>query len=160
MPESPPDTFAEATTFRLCYQSLLEFPVDPFRIRARHHMVDLAENHRNILDRCLRLLNDHLREDICDIRNPGLANADVPDLPARIARSLTEAVRYACVSWPVHLLACGFVSGTGSAALLNFCAKHLLHWLEVLSLLGELSSAGNHLPKIIAWCQVSALNVS
>jgi hypothetical protein len=155
MSESPPGTVTEARTFRLCDQSLLEFFIGPFQSRARHDMVDPAEAHRDLLERCLRLLNNHLREDICDIRNPGLANADVPDLPARIGRSVPEAVRYACVSWPIHLLACGSVSGTVSAALLEFCAKHLLHWLEVLSLLGELSSAGDHLPKIIPWCQVS-----
>jgi hypothetical protein len=158
--ESPLDTVAKARTFCLCNQSLLEFSVDSVQSQARHDLVDPAENHRIILDRCLRLLNDHLREDICDIRNPGLANAAVPDLPARIARSVPEAVRYACVAWPVHLLACGSVSGTVSAALLEFCAKHLLHWLEVLSLLEELSSVGNHLPKIIAWCQVSLLFVT
>jgi hypothetical protein len=160
MPESPPGTVAEPQTFRMCDQSLLEFSVDSVRSRTRHDMVDPAENHRDLLVLCLRLLNENLREDICDIRNPGLANADVADLPARIARSVPEAVRYACVSWPVHLLACGSVSGTVSAALLNFCEKHLLHWLEVLSLLGELSSAGNHLPKTIAWYRVSLLFVS
>jgi hypothetical protein len=159
-PESPADPVTEAQTFRLCDQSLLEFSVDPFRSRARHDMVDPAENHRDLLDLCLRLLHHHLREDICDIRNPGLANADVPDLPARVARSVPEAVRYACVSWPMHLVGSGSVSATVSAAFLDFCAEHLLHWLEVLSLLGELSSAGNYLPKMIAWCQVSLFYVT
>jgi hypothetical protein len=158
--ESPLDTVAEARTFCLCNQSLLDFSVDPFQIRAKHDMVNSAENHLDLLDLCLKLLNDDLREDICDIRNPGLANADVPDLSGRMVRSVPEAVRYACVSWPIHLLSCGSLSGTASAALLEFCAKHLLHWLEVLSLLGELSSAGNHLPKIIVWCQVSMLFVT
>jgi hypothetical protein len=153
--ESPTDLVAEARTFRLCDQSLLEFSVDSVRSRAMHNMIDPADSHHDLLERCLGLLNNHLREDICDIRNPGLTNADVPDLPAWMARSVPESVRYACVSWPIHLLACGSVSGTVSAALLDFCTKHLLHWLEVLSLLGELSSAGNHLPKTIAWCEVS-----
>jgi hypothetical protein len=159
-PESALDTVAEARTFRLCHQSLLEFFVDPLRGRARHDLVDPADNHRDLLDRCFRLLNSHLRQDICDIRNPGVANVDVPDLSARIAQSLTEAVRYACVSWPVHLLACGSVFGTVSAALLDFCTHHLLHWLEVLRLLGGLSSAGDHLPKVKAWCEVSLLFVT
>jgi hypothetical protein len=158
-PENPADSVAEARTFRLCDQSLLEFSVDSFRSRARHDMVDPAETHRDLLDFCLGLLNHHLREDICDIRNPGLANADVPDLPARIARSVPETVRYACESWPMHLMGSGSVSGTVSAPLLEFCTEHVLHWLEVLSLLGELSYAGNHLPKVIAWCQVSLLFV-
>jgi hypothetical protein len=160
MPEIPPGTVAEPQTFRMCDQSLLEFSVDSVRSRAVHNMMDPADSHHDLLERCLGLLNNHLREDICDIRNPGLTNADVPDLPARMARSVPEAVRYACVSWPIHLLACDSVSGTVSAALLDFCTKHLLHWLEVLSLLEELSSAGKHLPKIIAWCEVSPMFVT
>jgi hypothetical protein len=158
-PESPTDSVNEARTFRLCDQSLLEFSVGPLGSRARHEVVDPAKAHRDLLERCLRLLNDHLREDICNIRNPGFSNADVPDLSARIARSVPEAVRYACVSWPMHLMGSGSVSATVSAALLDFCTGHILHWLEVLSLLGELSSAGNYLPKIMAWCQVSLLYV-
>jgi hypothetical protein len=159
-PESSLDTVAETRTFRLCDQSLLEFSIGPFQSRARHDMVDPAEAHRDLLERCLRLLNNHLREDICNIGNSGFANADVPDLRARIARSVPEAVRYACVSWPIHLVRSGSVSATISAALLDFCAEHLLHWLEVLSLLGELSSAGNDVPKVLAWCQVSLLCVT
>jgi hypothetical protein len=158
-PENLADSVAEARTFRLCDQSLLEFSVGPFLSRTKHDMVDPAEAHCDLLERCLRLLNNHLREDICNIRNTGFANADVPDLPARIAQSVPEAVRYACVSWPMHLMGSDFVSATVSAALLDFCAGHILHWLEVLSLLGELSSAGNHLAKVVAWCQVSLLYV-
>jgi WD40 repeat protein len=158
--ESPLDTDAEARTFSLCHQSLLEFSVDPFQSRAKDDMARPADSHRDLLESCLGWLNNHLREDICDIGNPGLANADVPDLPARIARSVPEAVRYACVSWPMHLMGSGSVSATVSAALLDFCAKHLLHWLEVLSLLGELSSASNHVLKVRAWCQVSLLHVA
>jgi hypothetical protein len=156
-PEIPADL---VITFRLCDQSLLEFFVRPLGSRARHDVVDPAEAHRDLLECCLRLLNNHLREDMCNIRDPGFANAHVPDLPARIARSLPEAVRYACVSWPMHLMGSGSVSATISAALLEFCTEHVLHWLEVLSLLGDLSYAGNHIPKVIAWCQVSRLYVT
>jgi hypothetical protein len=156
--ESPLDMVAETTTLRVCHDSLRGFVVvDPLRCRLKQYLVSPRDDHETLLNRCLYLLNEHLRQDVCEIRNPGLANADVPDLPARIARSVPEAVRYACVSWPTHLIASDSVSGTVSALLLNFCAEHLLHWIEVLSMLGELSSAGNHLPKIMTWCQVSLL---
>jgi hypothetical protein len=108
-----------------------------------------------ILDCCLRLLNERLRQDVCDIRDPGIANEDIPHLFARIARSMPEAVRYACEYWPVHFFASGHVSGTVFAALVAFCTNHLLYWLEALSLLGTLSSAQEHLPRMLLWCQVS-----
>jgi hypothetical protein len=143
------------TPLRVCHKSLYEFLVDPLRCRVTQYLVSPANRHEALLDRCLSLLNEHLSQDICDIRNPGIANADVPDLPARIERCVPEAVRYASVSWPVHLLASETLSETVSAALLDFCTNHLLHWLEVLSLLGELSSACKHLPRLMQWFQVS-----
>jgi hypothetical protein len=145
----------DTTPLRVCHESLRDFVVDPLRCRVTRYQMSPANSHEVLLDRCLTTLNEHLSQDICDIRNPGLANADVPDLPARIARCVPEAVRYACVSWPVHLVASETVSETISAALLDFCANHLLHWLEVLSLLGELSSVCEHLPRIMEWFQVS-----
>jgi WD40 repeat protein len=157
---TPLDFITETTSLRLCHDSLRGFVVDPHRCPVKVYLVSPADYHEALLDRCLSLLNEHLRQDICEIRNPGLANADVPDLPARIGRSVTEALRYACVSWPVHLVGSSSLSGTVSAALLDFCAKHLLHWLEVLSLLGELMPAEGHLPKMIAWCQVNVLCVA
>jgi hypothetical protein len=158
--EIPLDTVAHTTSLRVCHDSLRGFLVDPLRCRLKQYLVSPQDGHEALLNRCLSLLNEHLRQDMCEIRNPGLANADVPDLRARIARYVPEPVRYACVAWPVHLVGIRSLSDTVSAALLHFCTEHLLHWLEVLSLLEELSSAGNHAPKVIAWCQVSLLYVT
>jgi hypothetical protein len=158
--ETPLASITETTTLRMCHGSLRDFLGDPLRCRVTQYLVYPADLHETLLERCLSLLNEHLRRDMCEIRDPGLANTDVPDLPARIARCVPEAVRYACVSWPVHLAASDTVSETMSTGLLDLCTNHLLHWLEVLSLLGELSSAGKHLPKMIAWCEVSILFIT
>jgi hypothetical protein len=157
MTESPLDAIADTTSLRVCHDSLRDFVVDPQRCLVKQYLISSEENHEALLLRCLSLLNEHLRQDICEIRNPGLANAEVPDVCARIARYIPEAVRYACVAWPVHLAGSGSLSETVSAALLHFCTEHLLHWLEALSLLDELFSAHNHIPKVLAWCQVSLL---
>jgi hypothetical protein len=153
--ENPLNLITATTTLRLCHDSVRDFIADPLRCRAEHWIVETAENHKQLSDRCLWLLNNYLREDMCNICDPGLANSDVADLPARFARLVPEGVRYACLSWPVHLVGSGSGSETMPAALLEFCTDHPLHWLEVLSLCGELSSASNHLPQAIAWCQVS-----
>jgi hypothetical protein len=155
--EDPLDSVTDTAPLRVCHDSLYDFLIDPLRCRVTEYIVSPVNSHEVLLDRCLSLLNEHLRQDICDIRNPGLANMGIPDLPARIAHSVPEAVRYACVAWPVHLVGNTSLSGTVSAALLRFCTEHLLHWLEVLSLLNELSSAGRYVPQIMAWCQVSLL---
>jgi hypothetical protein len=155
--DRPMDTITDTTSLRVCHPSLHDYVVDPLRCRLEHYLVNSAENHRKLLHRCLGLLNKHLRQNICDIRHPGLANADIPDLFTRIATSLPNAARYACVSWLIHLVASGPASGALSEVMLGFCTDHLLHWLEALSLMGELSSAAERLSQVIEWCQVNTL---
>jgi hypothetical protein len=153
--EDPLNSITDTTTIRICHDSLRDFVVDPERCRGKQYLVFPAEHHKELLYRCLCLLDQHLQPDICAVSGYGLANREIPDLSTRIARFIPEAVHYACLSWPVHLVGSGSISGIMSTALLDFCRNHLLHWLEVLSLLGELSAAAKHLSRLVAWCQVS-----
>jgi hypothetical protein len=141
------------------HPSFRDFLGDPRRCSDEHFLVKAEQHQHELLHRCLQLLNKNLCHDVCSIRSPGLANAEIQNLPDRLSRSVPEAVRYACQFWQVHLVGGGSLAETVTAALLGMCTDHLLHWLEVLSLLGELSSAGKHLPRSIVWCQVSLLLV-
>jgi hypothetical protein len=152
------DRFRE--TVSTFHPSFRDFLVDSRRCSNERFLVNPAKHQHELLHRCLQLLNMNLRYDICGIQKPGRANADVQDLPARLERSVPEAVRYACQFWPVHLVTGGSLSQYVSAVLLEFCTNHLLHWIETLSLLGKLSSAAKHLPWIVAWCQVSIFPAS
>jgi WD40 repeat protein len=136
------------------HPSFRDYLVDPQRCSDERFLIRPAENQQDLLSRCLQLLNRQLRYDICGIRNLGLANAEVQDLPARLKQFAPEAVQYACQFWPVHLVACDSLTEVVSAILLDFCKGHTFHWLEVLSLCGELSSADRYLPRVMAWCQV------
>jgi hypothetical protein len=144
--------FETVSTF---HPSFRDFLVDPTRCSANLFLVKPAEHHHQLLASCLRLLNRSLRHDICGIQKPSGANAEIQDLPERLAENLPEAVRYACLFRPAHLVAGGPLAESAAAALLEFCSHHLFHWLEVLSLLDALSSAGKYLSRIAAWCQVS-----
>jgi hypothetical protein len=137
------------------HPSFRDFLVDPMRCSANSFLVKPAEHQHQLLASCLRLMNGCLHHDICGIQNPGRANAGIQDLPDRLAESLPEAVRYACLFWPAHLVAGGTLAESVAVMLLEFCAHHLLHWLEVLSLLDALSSASKSFSRIAAWCQVS-----
>jgi hypothetical protein len=151
----PLESITDTTTLCVCHGSLRGFLVNPQRCLVKQYLISPGEDNEALLHRCLCLLNTSLRQDICRIRNPGLANADVPNLSARISRFLPEAVGYACVSWPIHLLASGPISDTVSALLLEFCTHHLLHWLEVTSLLGQVGITIDRLCGIKEWCEVS-----
>jgi hypothetical protein len=137
------------------HPSFRDFLVDPQRCSAEHFLVKPAEHQHQLLASCLRLLNRWLRPDICDIEKPSHANAEIQDLPERLAKSLPEAVLYACLFWPAHLVAGGPLAETVAVVLHEFCVHHLLHWIEVFSLVDELSSAGKYMSRIEAWCQVS-----
>jgi hypothetical protein len=141
------------------HPSFRDFLVDPRRCSDEHFLVRPSEHQHELLHRCLQLLNGHLRHDMCGIRNPGLTNAEIQDLSERLTQPIPESVRYACGFWQVHLVACDALAESVSAALLALCTNHLLHWLEALSLLGELSFAGKYLARSIAWCQVSISSV-
>jgi hypothetical protein len=142
-------------TVSMFHPSFRDFLFDPQRCSDQEYLVIPAMHQHDLLYRCLLLLNENLCHDICGVQNPGQANADIQDLSERLAASVPEAVRYACLFWPVHLVAGGSLAKSVTAVLLEFCVHHLLHWLEVLSLLDALPSAGKHLPQIAAWCQVS-----
>jgi hypothetical protein len=152
--DSGSGTFPE--TVSTFHPSFRDFLVDPQRCYEKRFLVDPVEHQHKLLDRCLQVLNKNLRYDICRVQNPGLANMEITDLRARLAEFVPEAVLYVCQFCPVHLVAEGSLAESVFVALLEFCTNHLFHWLEVLSLFGELSSAGKHLPGIIAWCQVRA----
>jgi hypothetical protein len=137
------------------HPSFRDFLVSPQRCTNQHFLVTPTEHQHELLCRCLQLLNKHLRHDICNIRSPCLANAEIPNLAGLLARSVPEDVRYACRFWQVHLIASGHLTESVSVALHELCTDHLLHWLEVLSLLGELSFAYNFLPRCIMWYRVS-----
>jgi hypothetical protein len=58
-------------------------------------------------------------------------------LEIRLRQYLTVALRYSCCFWITHWLA--HIRAAGSQAQLphgldDFCAEHLLHWIEVTSL--------------------------
>ncbi|KAG8880049.1 hypothetical protein FRB97_001200 [Tulasnella sp. 331] len=124
-----------------------------FRVNTRVHHAEMA-------DRCLRRMACDLRQDICKIGNPAKPNKDVEDLTERLAR-LPAGLTYCCVWWAAHLG--GSTSGMGKEittgeqnmrsgytkggqkrymeklldGLRVFAEVHLLHWMELLSLLSQ-----------------------
>jgi hypothetical protein len=111
----------------------------------------------HITELCLRQCNDHLHADICDIQNPSLFNNEIPNLKARVSRYIPEALRYSCQFWAGHCL--DHMRAAGShcplpLGLEEFSTTHLLHWIEVLSLIKGLDSVRRVLPELIAMMNV------
>ncbi|KAI9057827.1 WD40 repeat-like protein [Trametes sanguinea] len=122
---------------RIIHLSFADFLVDPRRCKYPHFLITPSIQHTFIVLRCLKLMQDSLKYNICEVpsEHDCLFNDEILDLPARIAQHLPSALQYACRYWLRHL-ARAEIGEELLAALEEFCTAHLLHWLEVLSLLG------------------------
>lgn len=102
--------------------------------------IDDTLAHQKLADKCLQIMNEGLRKDICDIRDPSLRNDEVADLDDRLAQSVSPQLRYACRFWSSHIVLSSSQLPKDVLDRLDFfCRKHLLHWVEVLSLINEVS---------------------
>ncbi|UKZ82089.1 hypothetical protein TrVFT333_009873 [Trichoderma virens FT-333] len=96
--------------------------------------------HHSIFSLSLQAMDRTLRKNICSLPYVGLLTDDDIRNPNTDPLS---AVRYSCVYWIDHLCE-GYASGTSNIPddgkdVYVFLQKHLLHWLEALSLLQCLS---------------------
>jgi hypothetical protein len=77
-----------------------------------------------------------LRQDMCSLVGPGVLRSEIDD--GAVASSLPPELQYACRYWISHLLQSQQDMLDGDTTHL-FLQKHLLHWLEAMSLMRESS---------------------
>ena len=100
-------------------------------------------------------MNHLLKRDICNIGDPFTMNEDVKDLESKRRLFLPPELCYACKHWLVHLIKATSLDEALAKELNTFCTHHLLHWIEVLSLLDKVSVAHINLPEAVEYCRVS-----
>jgi hypothetical protein len=123
--------------------------------------INNSEHHGRMTVQCLQILNAGLRKNICDIPDPSTPNFEVPGIVQKLAAVAPEDLRYAAKYWLAHLTAvmdvCGDVSEL-MGYLDEFCSKHLLHWLELMSLLNKLRTVHGNLLPLIAMMKVRQIS--
>jgi hypothetical protein len=144
----------EPAPVRLFHPSFPEFVVSDERCRDKRFLVSASGGHLRLAARCLEVMNMHLRENICNIRDPSLPNTEVHLLQQILEDVAPAELRYACKHWHVHLCLSGVTSSSLVDSLETFCTTHLLHWLELLSLLNELPTAQMGMPLLLAYLRV------
>jgi len=93
---------------------------------------------------------------MCDLPDAA-ANSDVSDLKERTEKCIDPALRYACLSWHVHLVDADTTPTRApgiTPTLRRFLEKKFLCWLEVLSVLGAVRNAVDALQVITDWLEV------
>jgi hypothetical protein len=98
--------------------------------------VNEKDTHMKLACRCLELIcaTSGLRQDICSLSNPGTLRSEIDE--GTLASSLPPELQYACRYWVDHLEQSQSSITDGDMTHI-FLQKHLLHWLEVMSLIEE-----------------------
>ena len=121
---------------RLLHLSFRDYLVDTRRHGEVELFIDEEEAHQTLAAQCLELLlhTDCLKQDICDLKCPGILRNDIDSLV--VARYLPPEVQYACQYWAYHLQQ-GHCSVSHGDSVHRFFETRLLYWLEALGLLGR-----------------------
>ncbi|KIL56376.1 hypothetical protein M378DRAFT_89420, partial [Amanita muscaria Koide BX008] len=132
---------------RTYHISLPDYLTDQARCKDPRLRIDTRIRHTQIAIRCFQIMNIRLKYNISGLGDParfmsnkyGLKEDGITD--EQLQEKIPQQLRYACVHWVNHFE----VANNEDADLMNGLAKfvddHLLHWLEVLSLIGNLDLA-------------------
>ncbi|PZD23658.1 WD40 repeat protein [Pyrenophora tritici-repentis] len=149
----------ELVPIRLLHLSFREFLVDPQKQGKSPFWVDEKSTHNKLASRCLELMSgpSGLRQDMCGLSGPGVLRSEIDE--GTVASSLLPDLQYACRYWIAHLEQSKQAIVDGDTTHL-FLQKHLLHWLEAMSLMRESSRCAHLLDSLQALAAPSASFVS
>ncbi|TBU30050.1 hypothetical protein BD311DRAFT_755204 [Dichomitus squalens] len=133
--------------FRPMHATFPQFLVDPNRCMSPSYRVDTKRQHARLAKGCFQALLT-LEQNVCQLPDPAVNKAAIPDLTRRLERHVPEHVRYACVHWTMHLgeaceLATRHVGNECYCkdmleALTLFVRTKLRNWIETMGYMGRL----------------------
>jgi len=142
---------------RLLHLSFREFLIDPEKggeDGKYPFWVDERQTHHKLATRCLQLLStpDVLKQDICNLQQPGAARTDITQ--QTIAACLPLEVQYACQYWVFHWKESKILIRDGDDVDC-FLTRYLLQWLEALSIIGRFSESVGMIGDLLGCLSVS-----
>jgi hypothetical protein len=145
---------SEDEAVRVWHPSFPDFMTDPSRCTDIRFVVNRDDHHRRLAICCLKRMNS-LTRDICKIGDWWKLNDEIDDLKTRVSTYIPADLRYACLHWASHLVHSPPSASDAPLDLLkSFLFEHLLHWFEVLSLLGQCGIGVSALNQLRRWCKV------
>ena len=121
------------------HKSFPDFLMDPDRCEDERFVVKPAVCHAAILLACLRLMEKRLKRNICNL-DDYVVLRNTRD-PSTYKDHIGDSLEYACKFWTKHLLEIpnnGPQTKGVQKAVDKFFTVHLLHWVEVLAITGNL----------------------
>ena len=147
VPESIEDSI------RVFHKSFPDFLTDPQRCEDKRFFIEPAGHHVEILFACLRLMGEKLKRNICNLDDHAILS-EVKELSIHKKAHIGDALEYVCKFWTKHLLETPRNTPhieEVKGAIDKFFTTHLLHWIEVLAITGNLGSGVYSMHDIEKW---------
>jgi len=126
----------ESQPVRLFHPSFRGFLLDSQRCSDSRFQIDEKERHISLFRKCMEHISQ-LQENICGLWGPGVLITEIPN--HTIQRGIPPHAQYACRYWLDHWRL-GNPVEEDIKTIRQFLEQHFLHWLEGLSLIGEVSN--------------------
>ncbi len=141
---------------RLHHPSFRDFLLNPKRCGDDSFWVDERSTHGKLASCCLELMSapSGLRQNMCNLSGTGVLKSEIDE--GTLGSSLPPGLQYACRYWVEHLERSRQSIADGDASHV-FLQTHLLHWLEVMGLIGETSQCVRLLARLQALVAVRNL---
>jgi hypothetical protein len=127
---------------RMLHLSFRDFLVDPDKRCTNLFWVDETVTHKMVMSKCLERMSQpgSLQENICNLPDYGVLRGEINS--RSISDYLPLDMQYACRFWIYHLKE-SHTSISDNDLVHVFLQEHFLHWLEALSLLGNIVESIN-----------------
>jgi hypothetical protein len=121
---------------RLHHPSFRDFLLDDQRYITADLHVNEKQAHQQLYIKCIRLMSNTLKQDICGLGAPSTLLTDVAS--SHVRQYLPPELQYACLYWVYHL----YKSNSqiyDNDDVCQFLQTHLLYWLEALTWMQKIS---------------------
>ena len=136
--------WSETEPVRILHPSFADFLSDRLRCGSDLWHINAVLHNRLLAVHCISHLNTVLRRNICDLV---LSQAIVDEV-------LPEATSYACISWIDHICIITEEANLVRDTLEPFLFRHLLHWLEAMSILKKSKTTITSVRRLRDWIHV------
>ena len=155
----------EITPIRLLHPSLRDFLLSQPKPKDGTFFVKEAQIHAQLVTQCLDIIRKSLSRNICSLPEPGSSPSDARQ--SMLDAKLPKHVRYACLYWVTHLERASQSTNEDdhlvdewTNQIREFVFGQFLNWLEIMSLLRNMTQAVLMMTKLASLAQVKLSLVS
>lgn len=142
----------ETTPIRLFHISLRDFLLNADTRERSPLWIDQKEINQKLTSRCLDIMQQKLKKNICNLHSYGVERTTINS--QSMSNHLPPELQYSCRYW-IHRLARSRYPRSQIDCIVAFLDVHLLHSVEVMSILGIVSEVLGNIRTLQSVTQVS-----